>query len=83
MRRSGKLESSLVMLKSSIHRTCQSNLIQIVFKQLFFNDYDFNVAFVHVDFRFWKVWRGFEVQHGNEDTSSPQHEARDILMIQC
>ena len=25
--------------------------------------------------RFWKVWRGFEVQHGNEDTF------RDMLRV--
>lgn len=30
--------------------------------------------------RFWKVWRGFEVQHGNEDTSKAQTPMATCLM---
>eukprot|EP00913_Durusdinium_trenchii_P012017 g11289.t1 len=29
---------------------------------------------------FWKVWRGFEVQHGNEDTSKAQTPMATCLM---
>ena len=73
---SDNLESSSIILQSWTHRTSSSNFTQIAFKRLsvLFHDSDFKVAFFiffHVALRFWKVWRGFEVQHGNEDTSSP------------